>query len=87
MGGFQGFRNPPKRNQLLHAVIEKEAADTKKTTLLSLHDGSKGMKHTRYFLTRYLLSSTSPMDDCSKTSTATLHGTGIVKVEIKRVRF
>ena len=83
MGGFQEFRNPPKRNQLLHAVIEKEATDTKKTTLLSLHDGSKGMKHTRYFLTRYLLSST----DCSKTSTATLHGTGIVRVEIKRVRF
>ena len=91
MGGFQGFRNPPKRNQLLHAVIEKEAADTKKTTLLSLHDGSKGMKHTRHYLTCYLLSSRhlrpSPMNDCSKSSTATLHGTGIVKVEIKRVRF
>ena len=91
MGGFQGFRNPPKRNQLLHAVIEKEAADTKKTTLLSLHDGSKGMKHTRYFLTLYPLSSrhlrTSSMDDCSKTCTATLHGTGMVRVEIKRVRF
>ena len=50
MGGFQGFRNTPKRNQLWRAVIEKKAADVKKTTLLSLHDGSKGMKHTRYFL-------------------------------------
>ena len=63
----------------------------KKTTLYSLQHGSKGMKHTRYFLTCYLLSSRhlrpSSMNDCSKTNTATLHGTGMAKVEIKRVRF
>ena len=36
MGGVQGFRNPPKQNRLLRAVIEKEAPNPKKTTLLSL---------------------------------------------------
>ena len=35
-GGFQGFQNVPKQNQLLSAVIEKEALKAKKATLLSL---------------------------------------------------
>ena len=43
-GRFKRFRNPPKRNQLLRSVIEKEAPNAMKTRLLSLHDGSKGMK-------------------------------------------
>ena len=34
--GFQGFRIPAKRNHLLREVIEKEASNAKKTTLLSL---------------------------------------------------
>ena len=47
--GSRGSGTPSQRNQLLRAVIEKEAANAKKTTLLSLQDGSKGMKHTRFF--------------------------------------
>ena len=35
-GGSQGFQKVPKQNQLLSAVIEKEAPNAEETTLLSL---------------------------------------------------
>ena len=59
---------------------------------LSHKTGRTGlMKHTRYSLTGYLLSPRhlrpSPTNDCSKPSTAVVHGTRMAKVEIKRVRF
>ena len=63
-------------------AVESLSYNTGRTTLV---------KHTMYSLTGYLLSSrhlrSSPVNDCSKASTAAFHGTGMAKVEIKRVFF